>query len=92
MKNVKLDYTFFFLLVFSNLALSILFPKVQRLPFLPSSNLSLDILRGNDETIGFEDILNGKCHSAPFPGTPVTYKVAAADKTQHPHPHVVTAV
>lgn len=59
MKNVKLDYTFFFLLVFSNLALSILFPKVQRLPFLPSSNLSLDILRGNDETIGFEDILNG---------------------------------
>uniref|UniRef100_A0AC11BCG0 Proteasome maturation protein n=1 Tax=Ovis aries TaxID=9940 RepID=A0AC11BCG0_SHEEP len=34
--------------------------QVQRLPFLPSSNLSLDILRGNDETIGFEDILNGK--------------------------------
>ncbi|XP_049503358.1 proteasome maturation protein isoform X2 [Panthera uncia] len=33
--------------------------QVQRLPFLPSSNLSLDILRGNDETIGFEDILNG---------------------------------
>ncbi|KAB1267698.1 Proteasome maturation protein [Camelus dromedarius] len=32
--------------------------QVQRLPFLPSSNLSLDILRGNDETIGFEDILN----------------------------------
>ncbi|XP_054572112.1 proteasome maturation protein-like [Eptesicus fuscus] len=31
--------------------------QVQRLPFLPSSNLSLDILRGNDETIGFEDIL-----------------------------------
>uniref|UniRef100_A0A9L0SQI1 Proteasome maturation protein n=1 Tax=Equus caballus TaxID=9796 RepID=A0A9L0SQI1_HORSE len=32
--------------------------QVQRLPFLPSSNLSLDILRGNAETIGFEDILN----------------------------------
>ncbi|KAB0407012.1 hypothetical protein E2I00_018365 [Balaenoptera physalus] len=32
--------------------------QVQRLPFLPSSNLALDILRGNDETIGFEDILN----------------------------------
>ena len=32
--------------------------QVKRLPFLPSSNLSLDILRGNDETIGFEDILN----------------------------------
>uniref|UniRef100_A0A8C0LGX6 Uncharacterized protein n=1 Tax=Canis lupus dingo TaxID=286419 RepID=A0A8C0LGX6_CANLU len=42
--------------------------NVQRLPFLPSSNLSLDILRGNDETIGFEDILNGECHSAPFYG------------------------
>ena len=25
--------------------------QVQRLPFLPSSNLSLDILRGNNETI-----------------------------------------
>ena len=37
-----------------------LLPQVQRLPFLPSSNLSLDILRGNDETIGFEDILNGE--------------------------------
>jgi len=34
--------------------------QVQRLPFLQSSNLSLDILRGNDETIGFEDILNGE--------------------------------
>ncbi|XP_032984529.1 proteasome maturation protein-like [Rhinolophus ferrumequinum] len=32
--------------------------QVQRLPFLPSANLSLDILRGNDETIGFGDILN----------------------------------
>ena len=60
---LKLDYTFFFFLVFSNLALSILFPKVQRLPFLPSSNLSLDILRGNDETVGFEDILNDPSQS-----------------------------
>uniref|UniRef100_A0A5F9CE39 Proteasome maturation protein n=1 Tax=Oryctolagus cuniculus TaxID=9986 RepID=A0A5F9CE39_RABIT len=40
--------------------------QVQRLPFLTSSNLSLDILRGNDETIGFEDILNGKYHSDLF--------------------------
>nr|XP_034341726.1 proteasome maturation protein-like [Arvicanthis niloticus] len=32
--------------------------QLQQLPFLPSSNLSLDILRGNKETIGFEDILN----------------------------------
>ncbi|CAO2630764.1 Proteasome maturation protein [Lemmus lemmus] len=37
--------------------------NVQRLPFLPSSNLSLDILRGNDETIGFEDILNDPSQS-----------------------------
>ncbi|XP_062969554.1 proteasome maturation protein-like [Cynocephalus volans] len=32
--------------------------QVQRLPFLSSSNLSLDILRHNDETIRFEDINN----------------------------------
>ncbi|EDL05840.1 mCG145041, isoform CRA_a, partial [Mus musculus] len=37
--------------------------QVHRLPFLPSSNLSLDILRGNDETIGFEDILNDPSQS-----------------------------
>ncbi|XP_014107179.1 PREDICTED: proteasome maturation protein isoform X3 [Pseudopodoces humilis] len=34
--------------------------QVQRLPFLHSSNMAMDILRGNDECIGFEDILNGK--------------------------------
>ncbi|KAK2827055.1 hypothetical protein Q7C36_017981 [Tachysurus vachellii] len=32
--------------------------QIQRLPFLPSSNLALDTLRGVDETVGFEDILN----------------------------------
>ncbi|CAD7687813.1 unnamed protein product [Nyctereutes procyonoides] len=37
--------------------------QVQRLQFLPSSNLSLDILRGNDETIGFKDILNDPSQS-----------------------------
>uniref|UniRef100_A0A8C0KFT5 Proteasome maturation protein n=1 Tax=Canis lupus dingo TaxID=286419 RepID=A0A8C0KFT5_CANLU len=37
--------------------------QVQHLQFLPSSNLSLDILRGNDETIGFEDILNDPSQS-----------------------------
>ncbi|XP_037663203.1 proteasome maturation protein-like [Choloepus didactylus] len=37
--------------------------QAQRLPFLPSSNFSLDILRGNDETIGFEDILNDPSQS-----------------------------
>ncbi|XP_051857401.1 proteasome maturation protein-like [Antechinus flavipes] len=37
--------------------------QVQRLPFLQSSNLSLDILRGSDESIGFEDILNDPSQS-----------------------------
>ena len=37
--------------------------QVQHLPSLPSSNLSLGILRGNDETIGFEDILNDTSQS-----------------------------
>ena len=57
--------------------------QVLHLPFLPSSNLSLDILRGNDETIGFEDILNGKCHSTPFSGAPVMYKATAANETYY---------
>ncbi|EOB02863.1 Proteasome maturation protein, partial [Anas platyrhynchos] len=32
--------------------------QAQRLPFLHSSNMAVDTLRGNDECIGFEDILN----------------------------------
>ncbi|XP_071452867.1 proteasome maturation protein [Hetaerina americana] len=32
--------------------------KVGHLPFLPSSRLSLDVLLGRDEEIGFEDVLN----------------------------------
>lgn len=36
------------------------FLQIQRLPFLSSSNLALDTLRGSDESIGFEDILNGQ--------------------------------
>lgn len=36
------------------------FSQIQRLPFLSSSNLALDTLRGSDESIGFEDILNGQ--------------------------------
>uniref|UniRef100_A0A8C5LPV3 Proteasome maturation protein n=1 Tax=Leptobrachium leishanense TaxID=445787 RepID=A0A8C5LPV3_9ANUR len=32
--------------------------QIQRLPFLQSSNIALDSLRGTDECIGFEDILN----------------------------------
>ncbi|XP_075055041.1 proteasome maturation protein [Mixophyes fleayi] len=36
---------------------------VQRLPFLPSSNIALDTLSGNDECIGFEDILNDPSQS-----------------------------
>ncbi|KAK9402380.1 proteasome maturation protein [Crotalus adamanteus] len=31
--------------------------QIQSLPFLHSSNLALDILKGNDDCIGFEDIL-----------------------------------
>ncbi|XP_039912882.1 proteasome maturation protein isoform X2 [Hirundo rustica] len=37
--------------------------QVQRLPFLHSSNVAMDILRGNDECIGFEDILNDPSQS-----------------------------
>ncbi|XP_010073037.1 PREDICTED: proteasome maturation protein, partial [Pterocles gutturalis] len=37
--------------------------QVQRLPFLHSSNVALDTLRGNDESIGFEDILNDPSQS-----------------------------
>lgn len=37
--------------------------QIQRLPFLQSSNLALDTLRGSDESIGFEDILNGDVHA-----------------------------
>ncbi|XP_075573526.1 proteasome maturation protein [Pelecanus crispus] len=37
--------------------------QVQRLPFLHSSNIALDTLRGNDECISFEDILNDPSQS-----------------------------
>ncbi|XP_019722454.1 proteasome maturation protein [Hippocampus comes] len=37
--------------------------QIQRLPFLQSSNLALDTLRGTDESIGFEDILNDPAQS-----------------------------
>uniref|UniRef100_A0A8B9RPY2 Proteasome maturation protein n=1 Tax=Accipiter nisus TaxID=211598 RepID=A0A8B9RPY2_9AVES len=37
--------------------------QAQRLPFLHSSNIALDTLRGNDECIGFEDILNDPSQS-----------------------------
>lgn len=37
--------------------------QAQRLPFLHSSNMALDTLRGNDECIGFEDILNDPSQS-----------------------------
>ncbi|XP_064481701.1 proteasome maturation protein-like [Ornithodoros turicata] len=32
--------------------------QIGRLPSLPSSNLMLEVLEGNDETINFEDIYN----------------------------------
>ncbi|NP_001084753.1 proteasome maturation protein S homeolog [Xenopus laevis] len=37
--------------------------QVQRLPFLPISNIALDTLRGTDECISFEDILNDPSQS-----------------------------
>ncbi|MBN3304154.1 proteasome maturation protein [Amia ocellicauda] len=37
--------------------------QIQRLPFLQSSNIALDTLRGNDEAIGFEDFLNDPAQS-----------------------------
>ncbi|KAL0133037.1 hypothetical protein PUN28_000645 [Cardiocondyla obscurior] len=32
--------------------------KIGRLPFLPSSNVMQDVLRGKDQDIGFEDVFN----------------------------------
>ncbi|EHB12439.1 Proteasome maturation protein [Heterocephalus glaber] len=52
--------------LFAPLKLQMEFKAVQQvyhLPFPSSSNLSLDILTGNDETIGFEDILNDPSQS-----------------------------
>ncbi|XP_072307421.1 proteasome maturation protein [Eucyclogobius newberryi] len=37
--------------------------QIQRLPFLPSSNVALESLRGGDEMIGFEDVLNDPTES-----------------------------
>ncbi|XP_078258513.1 proteasome maturation protein [Rhinoraja longicauda] len=37
--------------------------QVQRLPFLMSSNIALETLQGNDECLGFEDILNDPAQS-----------------------------
>uniref|UniRef100_A0A8C4VI87 Proteasome maturation protein n=1 Tax=Gopherus evgoodei TaxID=1825980 RepID=A0A8C4VI87_9SAUR len=50
---------------------------IQRLPFLHSSNIALDTLRGNDECIGFEDILNDPSQSEVMgePHVMVEYKL-----------------
>ncbi|XP_060920556.1 proteasome maturation protein [Labrus mixtus] len=37
--------------------------QIQRLPFLQSSHLALDTLRGSDDVIGFEDILSDPAQS-----------------------------
>ncbi|XP_034027319.1 proteasome maturation protein [Thalassophryne amazonica] len=37
--------------------------QIQRLPFLQSSNLALDTLRGGDESVSFDDILNDPTQS-----------------------------
>ncbi|XP_041089093.1 proteasome maturation protein [Polyodon spathula] len=51
--------------------------QIQRLPFLQSSNIALDTLRGNDESIGFEDILNDPAQSEVMgePHVMVEYKL-----------------
>ena len=36
--------------------------KYQRLPGLPSSRTGLETILGEDEEIGFADVLSGKCH------------------------------
>lgn len=53
--------------------------QAQRLPFLPSSNLSLDILRGNDESIGFEDILNDPSQSELMGDGPMRHGAQSAE-------------
>ncbi|TRY98381.1 hypothetical protein DNTS_021802 [Danionella cerebrum] len=51
--------------------------QIQRLPFLPSSNLALDTLKGSDDTIGFEDILNDpvQCEMMGDPHIMTEYKL-----------------
>uniref|UniRef100_A0A4W4GVU5 Proteasome maturation protein n=1 Tax=Electrophorus electricus TaxID=8005 RepID=A0A4W4GVU5_ELEEL len=51
--------------------------QIQRLPFLPSSNLALDTLKGTDESIGFEDILNdtAQCEVTGEPHIMTEYKL-----------------
>ncbi|NWI18983.1 POMP protein, partial [Crypturellus soui] len=51
--------------------------QVQRLPFLHSSNIALDTLRGNDASIDFEDILNDPSQSEAMgePHMMVEYKL-----------------
>ncbi|CAN9506038.1 unnamed protein product [Ophioblennius macclurei] len=51
--------------------------QIQRLPFLSSSHLALDTLRGSDESIGFEDILNdpGQSELMGEPHMMVEYKL-----------------
>ncbi|XP_063059458.1 proteasome maturation protein [Engraulis encrasicolus] len=51
--------------------------QIQRLPFLQSSNLAIDTLRGTDDMIGFEDILNdpGQSEMMGEPHMMVEYKM-----------------
>ncbi|XP_062867375.1 proteasome maturation protein [Trichomycterus rosablanca] len=51
--------------------------QIQRLPFLPSSNLALDTLRGTDDSISFEDILNdpAQCELIGEPHIMTEYKL-----------------
>jgi hypothetical protein len=40
--------------------------KIGRLPCLRSSNLMLDVLKGTDETLEIEDVLNSNLIYSPF--------------------------
>jgi hypothetical protein len=55
----KVINKFLFLCIFDN-CFSNLIIKVGRLPCLKSSNLMLSVLRGTDETLEIEDVLNSK--------------------------------
>ncbi|KAJ8385820.1 hypothetical protein AAFF_G00181760 [Aldrovandia affinis] len=51
--------------------------QIHRLPFLQSSNIALDTLRGSDDSIGFEDILNdpAQCEMMGEPHIMVEHKL-----------------
>ena len=47
------------IMIFSQFCQHLVNLQIQRLPCLPSSMVALDTLMGTDESLGFEDFLNG---------------------------------